>query len=976
MRSRTLGLSLLLTLLAPALTLAQQGSAELRGRVMDAQEGVLPGATVVVRNQETGMFRQALTNDEGTYFLSGIVPGVYEVTAELAGFKRATRRQVRLEIGKTATLDVKMELGLKEEQVLVTAEAPVVDVTSKEVGGNITARELTDLPSINRNFIGLIGVLPGIIPNVSTESFGSDSIASNGQDARNNNYLLDGANNNDDVIGQRAGTQARTPLEAIQEFQVLVNQYDAEFGRTTGAVINAITKQGGNSLRGSAFAFAQDASLTEKDYFTKKNDLAKPDTKFQQFGFTLGGPVVKDRAHFFASVERVIIDDARQINLTARPDLNAAPVTATRVWNTMIRFDHQLSANHSWNVRWLRESSPQFNQIVPSAAGPPGSTLLPVSLAASREENDLDQTVVASFSSALGNTRFNTLRATFTQEDVAFANPGFNGNGQDQAALPPTLRFRTYIDGQSEVAQARVNNAYQLEDTFSWFIPSGRGDHNVRFGVQYQYSTQESDTQDFMNGVFAFAGDRPFDPGDPATYPERLTIRVPGASIVDLKAHYFGLFAQDKWRLSNRLTLSLGVRYDVERIPLDETDNPAFGAGQDYPADKDNVAPRLGFAWDPRGDGRTVVRGGVGRFYDRTHFELITAIQTAGVFSNSFLVNFPSNAADPGPSQGRLPTDPFLAGGPQVDRALLDSRFAPGARIKNTGTVVLDSPGRVVPFTDQVTLGLERELFRNFSVSVDYVHARGHDQFMSREFNPGVRVDTTRIGRVNRTNPAFTASVLQRVNEGEIRYDALQFQAERRWAGRYRFRVSYTLANSRGNTSGAGIPTSDLHFLDDMRLGANEGPTDVDRRHNFVFSGAAEVPGTGLSLGTVVRALSGSAFTIQDTNSDPDRNGVLFDPLPAGSYSGTGEDSFTVDNRGGRNGARGPAFFQVDARLGYRFRFGDRSLELVGEVYNVTNRANFNNPTGDRRSPNFLRLTALRPGGIPRTAQIGAKLVF
>ncbi|HET8647434.1 MAG TPA: TonB-dependent receptor, partial [Vicinamibacteria bacterium] len=632
--------------------------------------------------------------------------------------------------------------------------------------------------------------------------------------------------------------------------------------------------------------------------------------------------------------------------------------------------------DHSWNVRWLREHSPQFNQIVPSAGGPPGATPLPVSLAASREEDDLDQTVVTALNSSLGNTRFNALRATFTQEDVSFANPGFNGNGHDQAALPPTLRFRTYVDQQSEIAQARVNNAYQLEDTFSWFVPGGRGDHNLRFGVQYQYSTQKSDTQDSMNGIFSFASDRPFDAADPRTYPERLTIRVPGSSIVDLKAHYFGLFLQDKWRLNNRLTLSLGLRYDVERIPLDETDNPAFAAGQGYPMDKDNLAPRLGFAWDPGGDGRTVVRGGLGRFYDRTHFELITAIQTAGVFSNSFLVNFPTNAADPGPSQGRLPTDPFLARGPQVDRALLAQRFAAGARVKNTGTVTLDSPDRVVPYTDQVTLGMERELFRNFSVSLDYVHARGRDQFMSREFNPGQRVDTTRTGTVRRTRPDFTASVLQRVNTGEIQYDALQVQAERRWANGYRFRVSYTLSSSRGNTSGNGIPISSLQFLDDMRLDANEGPTDVDRRHNFVFSGAVEVPGTGLNLGTVVRALSGTAFTIQDQNSDPDRNGILFDPLPAGSYSGNGADAITVENEGGRNGARGPAFFQVDARLGYRLRFGDRSVEVVGEVYNLTNRANFDNPTGDRRSPNFLVRTALRPGGIPRTAQLGLKVTF
>jgi Carboxypeptidase regulatory-like domain len=191
---------------------AQQAASELRGSVTDGGGGAVPGVTVVVRNQETGQFRQTLSGQDGTYFLSGLTPGAYELTAELTGFKRYARRNLRLEVGKTAAADVRLEVGSLQEAVDVEAEAPLVDVTSKEVGGNITSRELTDLPSVNRNYIGFVGLLPGVIPNISTESFGSDSINVNGQDARNNNYLLDGGNNNDDVIGQRAGTQARTPL--------------------------------------------------------------------------------------------------------------------------------------------------------------------------------------------------------------------------------------------------------------------------------------------------------------------------------------------------------------------------------------------------------------------------------------------------------------------------------------------------------------------------------------------------------------------------------------------------------------------------------------------------------------------------------------------------------------------------------------------------------------------------------------------
>src|SRR5262245_47611788 len=388
----------------------QQGTAEIRGRVLDQSGAALPGATVVVRNQASGIFRQGVSTSDGSYFLPGVTPGVYELTAEMSGFKKYARKDVRLEVGKTATLDVSLEVGGMTEQLTVSAEAPIVDVTSKEVGGNITERDLISLPSVNRNFIGFVGLLPGVVPSISTESFGSDSVSVNGQDARNNNYLLDGGNNNDDVIGQRAGTQARTPLESVQEFQVLTSQYDAEFGRSTGAIINAVTKQGQNTFHGSAFYFLQDASFTEEDYFVKKNNLNKPDTRFQQFGGTLGGPLVKNKLHFFGSLERVLNDRASTINIPARPEFNASPTTQDKVWNWLVRVDHQINANHSWNVRWLKELSPQKNQIIPDGARQ-------VTQAASREESDIDQTLAASFNSSFGNTKFNTFRAAFTQED-------------------------------------------------------------------------------------------------------------------------------------------------------------------------------------------------------------------------------------------------------------------------------------------------------------------------------------------------------------------------------------------------------------------------------------------------------------------------------------------------------------------------------------------------------------------------------
>ena len=947
---------------------AQQGTSEIKGHVMDPQGSVLPGVTVVVKNQDTGMYRQTVSDKDGVYFVSGVTPGTYEVTAELSGFNTFKRRNVRLEIGKTSSIDVKMQLGAVGEEITVTAASPLIDVTSKEVGGNITSKELLELPTVNRNFIGFVGLLPGVVPNISTESFGSDAVSVNGQDQRNNNYMVDGGNNNDDVIGQRAGTQARTPIEAIQEFQVLTSQFDAEFGRSTGAVINAITKQGTNEFNGSTFAFLQDASYTEKDYFARKLNRNKPDTKFFQYGGTFGGPIVRDRLHFFLSLERVENDRGTTVNIPARPEFNTATTTQDRVWNTMVRLDGQLSASNSGAIRWLREHSPQLNQVI--AAGNP---LLPVTLASNREEDDLDQTGVAHWNSVFGNSKLNNIRLTWTQEDVIFASPNFNSNGQRQDLLAPTLRFLTFQDQQSEVAQTRINNAYYIDDTFNWYVSS----HDLRAGVQLSRLAAHAITQDNMNGTFTFRTNGPFNTSNFGSYPERLSIRVPGPSEFNIAVKQYGIFLQDKWTVSDNLTLSLGARYDLEDLPIDEADNPLFSDPDDYPIDRNNFSPRLGFSYDLGQSRTTVLRGGYGRFYDKTHLELISGVVTAGVYSYSFIVNFPTNAADPGPGRGERPAEPFLANGPVVDFNRLRAMFPEGSRVKNTGTVFLDSPDRVIPYTDQLTFGASRQLTGGLAASVDFVYALGSDQFMSREYNPGVRVDTTRTGRVERVNSNFNGSVLVRENHGETEYKAVELQLDHHLGTTYQYRIAYTYSRSTGNTSGNGIPTSDFQYLHDMRLDENEGPTAWDRPHNFVFSGSWRIPHTGgLELATVTRYVSGDPFTIQDTNSDPNRNGILFDPLPAGRYSGTGDDAISVSNDGGRNGARGPDFFQMDLRVSYRLPVMGSSIQLIGELFNVTNRANFANPTGDRRSTDFLRLVALRPGGIPRTGQVGVRLQF
>ena len=970
-------LALLVGLLAFPLSTAsaQQGVSSIRGRVVDSQGGVLPGVTVLITHQESGNFRQVSSNVDGTYFVTGIVPGAYRVEAELPGFKKYTRERVLLEVGSTMTLEVVLDVGALEETVTVTGDSPLVDLTSSQVGGNVSERELTELPNATRNWLGFVGLLPGIQVQSTTISFGGDTINVNGQSSRNNNFTVDGGGNNDDYYGQAFGGQTRTALEAVQEFQVLTNQFDAEFGRTTGAVVNAVTKQGTNRFRGSVFGYFADSALTARDFLAEQQDLSKPDTKKKEWGGTIGGPIIRNKAHFFYSLERVAIDDGRSNVFAARPELNYSIPQQTRVWNHMVRFDHQLNAKHSWGVRYLAERSPTLNQV---------SGIW--TLDALREETDLDQTTVGTWNSLFGNNKFNTVRIAVTKENNAFASTPFN-NGTAQVDLLPTLEMLTFRDQQYPGADRNRNNSYEFNDTFSWFLPArGGGEHELKVGTQALYADIRLDNEGNRNGSFFFNTDRVFNAADPTTYPERLSILVPAGDSTLMTSKVLVLFAQDRLRRGS-LTLNLGIRYDLEILPLSAQYNPLFTDGR-YPVDKNNISPRLGVAWNVGGTGRTVVRGGYGRFFEKTHFQIVQAFERSRVYSSSFTARFPVDRVDPGPSSGNFPTDPLLSRGPVVNHDLIRQLYPPGSLARNTGVVYLDNPDRVVPSTHQFTGGFERQLGTQFSASADFVHSRSVDLLVTYNVNPAVRVNTSRTGALIYTDlyglagqlgiSPFVNQVLTRRNDGDGTYDGLNLQLEKRYGNNWGARVSYSIGYSRGSTGNSGTDMNLFQLLDDPRLSLNEGPTDTDRRHNFVLSGRMEVPKTGgLTISGVYRYLSGAPLTIEDQNFDVDQNGELFDPLPAGNYCGQGLNSICVDSEGGRNGAIGPNFHQADVRLGYRFKaWQEATIDTYVDIFNVFNTANFVNPIGDRRQSNFLILQSLRGGGFPRQAQIGVRLGF
>ena len=725
----------------------QGGDSAIRGRVVDGQQAVLPGAAIVVTNRDTGATRETVSGVDGSYFVTSLPPGPYRVTAELGGFRPLTRDDVVLRLGATSTVDLQLALGGIAESVTVTGEAAQVDLTSSQAGGSIAPGELQDLPSANRGYVSMVALLPGV--QYVADSGGDPSVNMNGQHDTQVSYVLDGGNNNDDTQGGTGGAQVRVNIESVQEFQVITNQFDAEHGRTTGGIVNAITKGGTNNFRGSAFGLFTDSSYTAMDPFIKRSAgaIAKPDSKQHQWGGTFGGPIVRDKSHFFVSLERVELDFARTFVFPTRPTLSHSSVEDITFTNILGRLDHHLTPNNSLSFRWVQQPAPNRGQMNGR-----------VTATAKNHELDNDGAANASYNAVLSNTRVNSMRVSFVKEHIK-RGPETESYWENQYSGPrdgtalqnelPMLRFLSFDDQNTQQSQNNIYSSYSFDNTFSWFVPGKRGDHDLKFGMQYLFPTQDYVEAGSSNGIFTFAGDAAFNAANPSTYPERLTIRVPGPQLTKPFAHVLGLFVQDKWRLTNKLTMNLGLRWDINVIPISSGSfNPLFSNPDDYPIDKNNFQPRAGFAYNI--DGKSVLRGGAGIFQSRTYFNTITNTMSQGVYTSSFIANFPVSGPDPGPSRGQFPTDPLLVNGPVVNRDLL--RTLVPYPIRNSATVTLDNPDRLNPSTRQVSLGFERQLRPMLSFGADYVHNWGKDEGIQYDLNPALRASTARTAALVRTD--------------------------------------------------------------------------------------------------------------------------------------------------------------------------------------------------------------------------------
>ena len=965
-RRLVVGIVLTSCLAAPALA-QQRGS--IGGRIVDAGGLPLPGATVTITEQSTGFTRTIVTAETGAYSVPNLEPGTYSVVVEMAGFASIKQEDLRLTSGLNIPLDITMQVAGLQEQVTVTGQSPLVETKSSQIGGTLSSQEIEDVPSNFRNFTALTQLIPGITPNPAASTFEGGQVVANGTPSQQNVYLLDGMYNNDDRLGGSQGTQVRVVLDNIQEYQVLSNSYSAEYGGGAGAIINMVTRGGTNDFNGRVYAYFRD------DKFNARNALLpetapKPEERTLQSGFGVGGPIIRDRAHFYFTLEH----DSEQIAGFKRFPAEAAPLATDMVGeftvdanNYFARGDLQLTNNHFMNVRWLLETAPTKGE---------GFNTNSATIDAQTWESDWDHMITGTFTSVLGNRASNVIRAgrigeelatgaqTYFDEDVNFI--GFAG--RDPLSIGQLNNHASYQTGKGGSMVRTVIRSYVLDEAFSYFMPGLGGDHNFKAGGGVSFNEMVPRTT-VDSGTFQFRGDAGYNPAVASTYPFQfdITLGPPGANGFDVfsEDRRFYFFAEDKWSLSGNLTLNLGVRYDHHR---------------QTPGSKDDFGPRLGFAWDVRGDGRTVVRGGTGKFHS-----YVPVVHDLTLQQQALVTLFPVvSVTDPNSAILRPDMITDSSGNPGV--ATLSAAGA--AELNNLRTSTynrnprFDSDTRQMPYQWSWSIGVNHQLGANMAAAVDYVANASRDQLGVVDINEpvnGVRPGVNGFDPTGELIPPEARNVsYQRVLVSETRdefdgnYQSVQFSFLRRMTNRWSARAAYTIQES--HYVGLGNPDARRVWLDnDIR--ADYGRFTSDRRHVLAVSGSIN-PWRTLTFAGVLSAISGAPIN-ETVGSDVNRDNDNNDRPVRGVNDLTRPIQSELDDQGRAviNGLDGPESVLLDVSLRYQIPFGRgiQSVDLFYDVFNLLNRTNYVAPTGNRASPNFMIPTAAQ---FPRQMQFGLRVRF
>jgi hypothetical protein len=1061
-----------LLLALPAVARAQ-ATGTISGLVTDPTGGVLPGAAVEAKNEGTGQLRYATTSAEGFYTIPLLAPGQYEVKATLSGFNTVTRSHVRVTVAETARVNLAMQVGAVTENVTIVGEAPLVETANGTLGIVIDEKKVVDLPLNGRNFAQLGTLIPGVVApptalgglsgDATPGGFGNftGSFNVNGMRNQSNNFLLDGASNNDTF---NTGFVLRPPPDAIQEFKILTHSYSAEYGRNAGSVVNVVTKSGTNAWHGGAWEFNRSDALQARNFFAPTTQ-PKPQLKQNQFGAALGGPLAKSKLFAFGYYEgyrnvsgttttlAVLSPEQRRGDFSGlaavRDPLTGQPFpgniipaarldpVAVKLLNDFVplpnvagnrytaspnveddrnqaglRLDYHTSDRHSILGRYLWSHS---NRLTPR-------TVQAVDQVAKATLQDVMLADTFTFSSrAINVARFSLSRiyanpqVTSGLENSAY---GINlPNTNPLAVGLPSIAVQGFFTGATSLGDSqqpfveRVNQVYQFTDELTFL--SGR--HSWKFGVDVRRERMKIAFINRPNGDLTFSGGitgnaaADFLLGLPAQARATTT-----QAIQDGHGGLYSAFVQDEFRLSSRVTLNLGLRYELPTPFVDDNDAitgfhtgvqstkfPAAPAGLVYPGDpgiprgivktdKNNLAPRVAVVWDPRGNGRTSVRAAWGIFYDALAGQ--GDFFQSGVLSPPFTPLVELNTPTPITTANPLGA---LSGGPRLFPAAL--------------TIIGWGDDFQSPYAHHYNLSVQQQVGDNLGLEVGYVGSRGKHLPIFMEVNPGVLVpgQTTRGARIM---PAFSL-VRPTFSVAESWYDALQMSARLRPTRGLSALASYTWSHAIDHVSGLNIggelrPILPVAQGDEASIQAaldrEKGDAFFDVRHRFVLSFGAELPRLsdksaflrtvvgGWQLNGIFQWQTGFPFTVTEgANLDirfmSSRPDVVCDPndgpRTAAQWFNTScfvrrtlaETGVRPGNEG-RNIVRGPGFNRTDLSVFKNVPlFRDHELQLRVEAFNLFNQVRFGQPTATIGTSTFGAILSADDG---RIIQLGVKYSF
>ena len=896
------------------------------GRVTDPQGAVVPGASVTVRQSETNLTRDTLTDPEGRFRFPYLRVGRYDVVVHLAGFTDATQT-VNVTVGSAFELPLRLGLAGLETSVDVTSNVAVLESARSQIAGTVPVEEVRAMPMNGRNFLDLALLVPGVSPTNtgSTQLFAETSavpgqgISIGSQRNFSNSFIVDGLSANDDAAGLSGIPYG---VDAVEQFQVVTSGGQAELGRALGGYISVVTKSGTNTARGDVYGYFRDDSMNAKNALSG----TKLPMNQRQYGASMGGPFARNRTFYFANIEQRRLDQtglttilpASVAVIDARLQAVGYPGSPIETGNYsnpvdtthfLAKLDHQVSNRDQLSVRY------SLYDVLSENARGAGALNAP---SASAGLDNLDQSIAFSNTLTLSHRTVNETRLQFVRGNLKALPTDPIGPAVSIAGV---ASFGTL----SGSPHARFNSLIQAVSNLS----HQAGAHALRTGVDFIYNDDTITYPRSVRGAYTFSSLTNFLIG---TYNNAGFTQTFGESVVEQTNPNVGVYVQDEWKVQPSLTVNAGLRYDVQLLETINTDT-------------NNVSPRVGFAWTPTGSRRTVVRGSAGLFYDRVPLRAIAnAILSAG--NTTDLNQLHQIGISLSPNQAGAPLFPNILPAP-----------VPSVTLVNLATM---DRGIQNARSTQAGVEVEHQIGNTGTVSIGYQYARGDGLIISINQNvPTCVASGTNNGC--RPNPNY-ANNSQYSSEGESNYHSMHVSFVQRLTSWGHYRVSYTLSKSMNNVGEFFFSSP----IDPTDLSKDWGRSDDDQRHRLVLNGVATLP-WAVELSGALQAYSALPFNI--TSGVTTIQGTAGRPVVDGEF---------IE----RNAGIGSGFFTLGVRVSREFHVAGR-VRVAGlvESFNLTNQKNVitrNTNFGpgsypDNPSPTYGQVTAV---GDPRSVQLGFRVRF